>query len=217
MTFDPTVIEKQPAVAAQLVPENRLPLLERYAAALAENGEKLGLLGPEELPRLWTRHLLNCAILAPLLKPGTDVADIGSGAGLPGIVLAIACPENTFRLVEPMLRRCEWLQTQIETLGLKNTSVQRGRAEEFHGAWHVNTITARAVAPLKKLVPLAAPLLKPGGELLLLKGKNVEQELTAATKALKKMQIRNIRIEQLGEKNLHETTRVFRANVNNDA
>ena len=188
-------------------------MLRAFAKDLGERGEPLGLIGPLEPPRLWTRHLLNSAILAPLIDSGARVADIGTGGGLPGLVLAIVRPDARFLLIEPMERRCAWLAEQIERLGLENVEVKRGRAEEFHGAFEVDQVTARAVTALRKLIPLAAPLLREGGELLLLKGSSVEAEIDAAEKQLRRFRVHDIAVEELGSGLLTETTRVFRARV----
>lgn len=205
-------IEQEPLVAAELAGD-RLETLRAFAKDLGERGETLGLIGPLEPPRLWTRHLLNSAILAPLIEPGASVADIGTGGGMPGLVLAIVRPDARFKLIEPMERRCAWLNEQVQRLGLQNVEVKRGRAEEFHDAFEVDQVTARAVTALRKLVPLAAPLLRDGGELLLLKGASVEEEIVAAQKALRVGRVHDISVEELGEGRLSETTRVFRARV----
>jgi 16S rRNA (guanine527-N7)-methyltransferase len=203
--------ETQPALAAELAGD-ALPRLEAFADALASRGELLGLIGPQELPRLWTRHLINSALLAPLLQSGATVADIGSGGGLPGLVLAIIRPDINFLLIEPMERRTEWLSEQANELELENVSVRRGRAEEYHGAFEVDQITARAVTALRKLIPLTAPLLKNHGEFMLLKGSGVDAEITAAQKVLRKHHVKHVRVELLGEGKT-EVTRLFRATV----
>lgn len=151
-----TEIEREPAAAAEIAGD-RIEVLRAFAEDLGERGEPLGLIGPLEPPRLWTRHLLNSAILSPLIEPGARVADIGTGGGMPGLVLAIVRPDARFLLIEPMERRCAWLAEQVERLGLDNVEVKRGRAEEFHGAFEADQVTARAVTALRKLVPLAAP------------------------------------------------------------
>lgn len=212
MTDTQIEIEAEPAAAAELAGD-RIDVLRAFAADLGARGETLGLVGPLEPPRLWTRHLLNSAILAPLIEPGARVADIGTGGGMPGLVLAIVRPDASFLLIEPMERRCAWLNEQIESLGLTNVEVKRGRAEEFHGAFEVDQVTARAVTALRKLVPLTAPLLRQGGELLLLKGDSVQNEIDASEKVLRKYKVHDVATELLGEGLLAETTRVFRARV----
>lgn len=206
------VLEEEPAAAA-IMAGDRIDVLRAFAADLAARGEELGLIGPLELPRLWTRHILNSAVLAPLLKEGGRVADIGTGGGMPGLILGILRPDVEVFLVEPMERRCAWLNEQIDRLELTNTHVKRGRAEEFHGAWEADQVTARAVTALRKLVPLTAPLLNDGGELLLLKGNAVHDEIEAAQKVLRKHKVRDIEVMELGADLLSESTRVFRAKV----
>ena len=161
-----------------------LPLLERYAALLAGPGVERGLLGPREAPRLWERHLLNCAALTELVEPGTVVADLGSGAGLPGIVLAAMRPDVTVVLVEPLLRRATFLEEALAELELRTAVVRRARAEELVGSLVVDAVTARAVAPLDRLAGWALPLLRPGGRLLAQKGERADSELTGAGAAL---------------------------------
>ena len=205
-------LEAEPAAAAGIAGD-QIETLRAFTADLAERGETLGLIGPLERPRIWTRHILNSALLAPFITPGARVADVGTGGGMPGLVLAIVRPDANFRLIEPMERRCAWLTEQIETLGIDNAEVKRGRAEEFHGAFEVDQLTARAVSALRKLVPVVAPLLRDGGELLLLKGSSVELEIEAAQKQLRKHRVTDVRVEELGVGHLSETTRVMRARI----
>lgn len=205
-------VEVEPAIAATLAGD-RLDVLRAFTADLAERGEPLGLIGPLEPARIWTRHILNSAVLAPHIAEGARVADIGTGGGMPGLVLAILRPDAQFLLIEPMERRCAWLQEQQDRLGLSNVEVKRGRAEEYHGAFEVDQVTARAVTALRTLIPLAAPLLRDGGELLLLKGASVDAEIAAAEKAIRKYRVHNLTVEELGVGQLSETTRVCRARV----
>jgi 16S rRNA (guanine527-N7)-methyltransferase len=205
------VLEAEPDVAAELFGD-RIDLARAYTADLARRGEELGLIGPLELPRLWTRHILNSVLLAPLLSPGV-VGDIGSGAGLPGIVLAIARPDVSFVLIEPMERRVDWLTGQAKSLGLDNVRVLRARAEEAKLDWPLDQVTARAVSALSTLIPLTAPLVKAGGEMIFLKGARVEEELTKAAKAVRKARLSNVEVLVLGEGVVPEVTRVFRATV----
>ena len=209
--MDDIVLEAEPSAAVELFGD-RIELARAYTADLARRGEELGLIGPLELPRLWTRHILNSALLAPLLSPGV-VGDIGSGAGLPGIVLAIARPDVSFVLIEPMERRVDWLTAESASLGLDNVRVVRARAEETKLDWPLDQVTARAVSALSTLIPLAAPLVKAGGEMIFLKGARVEEELAKAAKAIRKARLSNVEVLVLGEGVVSEVTRVFRATV----
>ena len=205
------VVETEPSAAVDLFGD-RIDLARRFTAALAQHGEERGLIGPLELPRLWTRHVLNSALLAPLLRPGR-VADIGSGAGLPGLVLAIARPDVTLVLVEPMERRVEWLREQASALALDNVEIVRARAEEIPYGDPFEQVTARAVSALSKLIPMTARLVRQGGELVFLKGASVEKEIEAAAKAIRKADLHEIEVLELGTGFLPEVTRVFRATV----
>ncbi|PJI91074.1 16S rRNA (guanine(527)-N(7))-methyltransferase RsmG [Luteimicrobium subarcticum] len=162
------------------------PAVEAFADALASEGEVRGLIGPREIDRLWTRHLFNSAAVVPFLPTSGVIADVGSGAGLPGIVVAAMRPEAEVVLIEPMDRRCVWLRWVADELGLENVDVRRGRAEEYHGAFEADAVTARAVAALDKLARLTLPLLGRGGVLVALKGRSAEQEVAAATKTLRR-------------------------------
>jgi 16S rRNA (guanine527-N7)-methyltransferase len=158
----------------------------RYAELLRDQGELRGLIGPREVPRIWERHILNSAAVTQYLPTAGSIADIGSGAGLPGVVLAVVRPELEVILVEPMERRTIWLTEVVTELGLTNVQVKRGRAEEFQGAFEVDAVTSRAVAPLSKLVRMSMPLVRVGGEMVILKGRNVTQEVEPARKVLRK-------------------------------
>lgn len=204
-------VETEPPYAAALFGD-RIESARAFTADLATHGEQLGLIGPLEAERLWSRHVVNCALVAPLLRPGR-VGDVGSGAGLPGLVLAIARPDVELVLIEPMERRTEWLSAEAERLGLTNVTVVRGRAEDIRPDPLLDQVTARAVSALSKLVPLCAPLLKPGGELLFMKGSRVDEEIFAAQKVLHRARIRDHEVLVLGEGTVPEVTRVFRARV----
>lgn len=204
-------LEPEPE-AAQALFGDRIDLARAYTNDLARRGEELGLIGPLEIPRLWTRHILNCALLAPLVLPGR-VGDIGSGAGLPGLVLAIARPDVQFILIEPMERRVEWLLHETAELGLDNVEVVRVRAEDAKFSPWLDQVTARAVSALSKLIPLTAPLVRSGGQLLFLKGASVGAEVDAAAKAIRKARLSDVEILTLGEGVVSEVTRVFRATV----
>jgi 16S rRNA (guanine527-N7)-methyltransferase len=192
---------------------DRIALARSYTAELARRGEELGLIGPLELPRLWTRHILNSALLAPLLEANVRVGDVGSGAGLPGLVLAIARPDVSLVLIEPMERRIEWLQAEVARLGLTNVTVLRGRAEDVADQVVLDQVTARAVSALSKLIPLTVPLVRSGGQLILMKGARVEAEVDAAQKVIRRNRLSEVEILELGQGVLPETTRVFRATV----
>jgi 16S rRNA (guanine527-N7)-methyltransferase len=204
-------IEIEPAVAAEVFGD-RLALARRFTAALGEHGEERGLIGPLEPPRLWSRHVLNSAIIAPLFPAGR-VGDVGSGAGLPGLVLAIARPDVQWVLIEPMERRVAWLTEQVTALELDNVEVVRARAEDWKGGPVLDAVTARAVSALRTLVPITAPLVRDGGELILLKGASAANEIDAAEKQLRKFRVTNARVEVVGEGVLDEPSRVIRATV----
>ncbi|MFN3690622.1 MAG: 16S rRNA (guanine(527)-N(7))-methyltransferase RsmG [Fimbriimonadales bacterium] len=203
-------LEVEPASAAAIFGDG-IEQARRYTRALADYGEERGLIGPLELPRLWTRHVLNSAVLAPLFSG--RVGDVGSGAGLPGIALAIARPDVEWVLIEPMERRTIWLSEQVDALELRNVEVVRSRGEEWSGAGSLDMVTARAVSALKTLLPLTAPLVRAGGELVLLKGANAENEITAAVKQIRAHKLRDVRVELVGAELLSEPTRVVRARV----
>jgi 16S rRNA (guanine527-N7)-methyltransferase len=160
-----------------------MPKLQRYAELLATEGVVRGLIGPREVPRLWDRHLLNSAALLPLLPDHGHVVDVGAGAGLPGIVIGIARPDLAVTLLEPLLRRVRFLSECVEELDLPNVRVLRGRAEE-HGGFGADVVVARAVAPLARLATVCLPLLRPGGELLAIKGATADEELRRARTTL---------------------------------
>jgi 16S rRNA (guanine527-N7)-methyltransferase len=202
--------EAEPAHAAQVFGD-QLALARQFTANLAQYGEELGLIGPLELPRLWSRHILNCGIVAPLLHG--RVGDVGSGAGLPGLVLAIARPDVEFVLIEPMERRTAWLNDQVAELGLTNVTVVRDRAEDVRRDVLLDQVTARAVSALKKLIPMTAPLVRPGGELVLMKGAGAAAEIEAAAKQIRAFKLHNVEVITLGEGLLDEVTRVVRATV----
>ena len=184
--------------AAAVVFGDHLPLAERFAAILADTGVSHGLIGPREVPILWDRHILNCAVAHEAFPQDVEVVDVGSGAGLPGLALAIARPDLHLHLVEPMLRRTTWLSATIEELGLTNCTVHRGRAEEFAGLLSVPFATARAVARIDKLARWTFPLLQDRGTLVALKGGSAAQELEAEEKVLRKLGMTSARVEVHG-------------------
>lgn len=203
--------EPEPKEAAEFFGKS-IEGARRFAQNLETHGEERGLIGPLELPRLWNRHILNSAIVGPALEAGV-VADVGSGAGLPGIPLALARPDVEFVLIEPMERRVLWLEEQVADLGLRNVSVVRGRAEEVDLKGRFDQVTARAVSALRKLLRLTAPLLRDGGELVLLKGRSAHAEIEGAQKELRKFKVVDPRVEVLGEGVIPEPTRVIRGRV----
>ena len=148
---------------------------------------------------MWERHVLNCAAMAPALPPDASVIDVGSGAGLPGIVVAIARPDLQVVLVEPLLRRATFLQEAVSHLGLSGVEVRRGRAEELHGTLTADVVTARAVAPLDRLAGWCLPLVRPGGSLLAMKGARAEQELESARPVLERLGATACTVETHGE------------------
>lgn len=159
---------------------SRLPLAQKYHDSLATDGSTRGFIGPREVPRLWERHLINCAVVAEVMPQGATLIDVGSGAGLPGIPLAIARPDLKITLIEPLLKRSTYLNEVVDLLGLDNVTVIRGRVEEgpvkkqVQGA---DIVTSRAVAPLGKLAKWSLPLVRKGGEMIALKGSSVHEEL----------------------------------------
>ncbi|HSF26597.1 MAG TPA: 16S rRNA (guanine(527)-N(7))-methyltransferase RsmG [Actinomycetes bacterium] len=179
-------VPEPPAGAARLFGD-RLNLAQRYAMWLAGAGVARGLIGPREVPRLWSRHLLNCAVLAELIPTGRLVADVGTGAGLPGLVLAIARDDLRVVLIEPMLRRTRFLDEVVADLGLEaRVTVRRARAEELRGV-DADIVTSRAVAPAARLAAWSLPLLRPGGLMLALKGAGAGAELAEAAPTLRRL------------------------------
>jgi len=203
------VLDLPPAPpAAAGVFGDRLPTAVRYAELLAGPGVERGLVGPREPARLWERHLLNCAGLSELLEPGELVLDIGSGAGLPGLVLAVLRPDVHLELVEPLLRRATFLTEAVDALGLTNVVVRRNRAEELAGKVLADVVTARAVAPLDRLAGWALPLLRADGRLLALKGEQAAAELTAGRPALRKAGAASAEVVTVGSMQAQTEARV---------
>ncbi|WP_232847857.1 16S rRNA (guanine(527)-N(7))-methyltransferase RsmG [Occultella kanbiaonis] len=159
----------------------------RFAEMLADEGELRGLIGPREVPRLWSRHVVNSAAVARFLPASGSLADVGSGAGLPGVVLALMRPDLDVHLIEPMERRIAWLAEVVEELDLDNVTLHQVRAEELHGRLQVSAVTARAVAALGKLARLTLPLVERGGVLLAQKGRRAQEELAEAAPVLREL------------------------------
>lgn len=198
-------------IEAEAVFGDRIDLARSYAAALVRDSDLLGLLGPREMPRLWSRHILNSAVVAELVPPGKTVCDIGSGAGLPGIPMAIVLPDTFFTLIEPMERRSDWLISVIDELGLKNVEVIRARAEEVGEVFDI--ATARAVSALPKLLRMCIPLVRHGGEILALKGSKAAEEIEEAKRIQKKLGVESFKIEFAGARLLSEPTLVVRTKL----
>lgn len=175
---------------------------------LAGPGTERGLIGPREVPRLWDRHLLNCAVVHEAIPIEAVVADVGSGAGLPGVVIALVRTDLSMTLVEPLLRRSTFLDEVIADLQLPNVSVVRARAEDLHGSLTVDVVTARAVAPLDKLARWTLPLLHPGGRLLALKGASVVDEIAGTRTALAQAGAASAVVEEYGLGVVEPATRV---------
>ncbi len=186
-----------PTAAAGVFPHT-LPQAERFADLLAGAGVVRGLIGPREVSRLWERHLINCALLGEAIGEGLDVCDIGSGAGLPGIVLAIVRPDLHVTLVEPLLRRTRFLDEAVSALGLANVEVVRARAEELHGKRDFDVVTSRAVAPMDRLVAWSMPLVREGGALVAMKGTSVREELAQAEGALRRFGAGDVTVSEHG-------------------
>ncbi|MDO5025214.1 MAG: 16S rRNA (guanine(527)-N(7))-methyltransferase RsmG [Trueperella sp.] len=182
-------IPEPPAGGAEHFGELPWQQLRKYAQLLMQEGELRGLVGPRELTRLWDRHILNSTAVSGFLPTAGKVADIGSGAGFPGVVLAILHPELEFWLVEAMERRTDWLELCQQELQLSNVRVVRARAEDLVGETTFTAVTARAVAALKKLIPLTLPLIESGGSLLAMKGARAEQEISEAVTQLRKFKV----------------------------
>lgn len=187
-----------------------LGLAERYARLLAGPGLERGLIGPHEVPRLWERHLLNSAVLADLVPPRCSLVDLGSGAGLPGIVLAMLLPDCDVTLLEPMLRRTVFLGECVTGLGLTNVRVLRGRAEDFSRKMAADVVTARAVAPLGRLAMLALGLLRPGGMVLAMKGASAAREVAVSGEALRSLGVCETDLLLAGEGKVDPAVRVVR-------
>lgn len=175
-----------------------LPVAEKYARLLAGPGVERGVLGPAEADRIWERHLLNSAAIARLVPARCSLVDVGSGAGLPGLVLAILLPGVRVTLVEAMARRVAFLEECVSELALPNVEVVRGRAEELAGRMAADVVTARAVAPLDKLAGLCLGLLRPGGKVLAIKGASAEAELARARPVLARLGVSDARVVEVG-------------------
>jgi 16S rRNA (guanine527-N7)-methyltransferase len=202
-----------PLPSAEAIAEfgDSLAKARRYVELLATDGVTRGLIGPRETSRLWDRHLLNCALVAELVPDEGELVDIGSGAGLPGIVLAMLRPRLHVVLLEPLLRRSVFLEECVRALDLPNATVVRARAEEKAASRiSADVATARAVAPLERLVGWAAPLLRPGGQLLAIKGQSAAAELEAAEPVLSRLGVQSAEVLEAGHGRVVATTTIVR-------
>ena len=200
--------EPTPA-AATAVFGDRLELAQAYHDSLATTAAERGFIGPKEVSRLWSRHILNCGVISEAFREGASVADIGSGAGLPGIPLAIARPDLSVTLIEPLLKRSTYLSEVKEELGLDNVTVIRGRAEE-QKKMLFDVVTSRAVAPLGKLAVWSLPLVRPGGAMVAMKGASVSEELERDAKVIAKAGGVDAEIFTAGDAVLEQPTTLIR-------
>lgn len=196
--------------AAEKIFGSRLDLAKRYVEHLATSGTERGLIGPREIPRLWSRHVLNCAVIESEIAHGSHVADVGSGAGLPGLCLAIARPDLELTLIEPLERRVIWLQEVVDDLELGNVTVMRSRAELAVGTVAADVVTARAVSALSNLAGLCIPLLGGKGVVVAIKGRSAGEEIEKAAKVIRRMGGRETSVVTVGADLLEEPTTVVR-------
>ncbi len=209
---DRPVLPDTPATALAVFGA-RTALAEQFVAILADTGISHGLIGPRETPRLWDRHVLNCAVVGgaiPATAAGQRVIDVGSGAGLPGIALAIARPDLEVHLVEPLARRTGWLAGTVAQLGLENVTVHTARAEDLWDRLDADWATARAVSRIVQLAEWTLPLLRPHGQLLAIKGSRADAELAETRTALARLGVVQAAVEQLGLGVIAEPTTIIR-------
>jgi 16S rRNA (guanine527-N7)-methyltransferase len=196
--------------AADVVFGDSVDRARRYAEILAGAGVERGLIGPREVGRLWDRHLLNSAVVSELLDPGERVADIGSGAGLPGIPLALARSDVRITLVEPLLRRSDFLHEVVDELGV-DVAIVRGRAEApsvRERVGEVDAVVSRAVASLDKLAKWSLPLLRPGGRMLAMKGERAAEEIEEHRRVMAKLGVVDVRVNRCGADYLEQPATV---------
>ena len=204
--------EAEPKEAQEVFGEH-IGQARQYFDLLVRDGDLLGLIGPREMPKLWSRHILNSAVVADLVEDGQVVADVGSGAGFPGIPMAILRPKVKFVLIEPMERRANWLaDVVVPTLGLENVKVLRGRAEEAP-LRNYDVTTARAVSALPKLLRMLVPLTTPGGQVLAMKGSKAQDEIEESRSLAKKLKLESFEIVTVGENLLVDPTTVVRVRL----
>jgi len=218
MTGGDAVSRETPPVPdlARGVFAERWPLAVTYAELLATDGVTRGLIGPRETGRLWERHLLNCAALTDVLPRDATVCDVGSGAGLPGLVVAIRRPDLRVTLVEPLLRRTTFLTEAVERLELTGVDVVRARAEELRGVRRFDVVTSRAVAPLPRLLDWSMPLVEPGGAMVAMKGSSAAEEVAAAEAELRRWRVGEVAVLQLGTDLTDPPTTVIRVEATVD-
>jgi 16S rRNA (guanine527-N7)-methyltransferase len=211
MTDDDVSRETPPVPeSARGVFAERWELAAAYADLLATDGVTRGLIGPRETTRLWDRHLLNCAALTEALPQDASVCDVGSGAGLPGLVVAIRRPDLRVTLVEPLLRRTTFLSEVVDGLGLDNVEVVRDRADQLHGKRRFQVVTSRAVAPLPRLLAWSMPLVEVGGAMVAMKGASAAEEVAAATAELRRWHPGAVEVLELGTNLTDPPTTVIR-------
>lgn len=192
---------------------DRFELMTEYVAALCDTGVSHGLVGPREVPRMWERHVLNCAVVHPGIPQGATVADIGAGAGLPGLVLAIARPDLRMTLVEPLLRRTTWLDEVVADLALPNVEVVRARADDLWGQRTFDVVTSRAVARIGELARWSLPLVSRGGEMFVLKGSSAAEERDEDAAVLRRLKVVEADVETWGEGIVETPTVTLRLRV----
>src|SRR5699024_10713160 len=212
---DPSVaqLERQDAWivdAVEVLFGEQTDLAERFVEHLVTTGIEWGLLGPREITKMWDRHVLNCAVVHELIPTGTVVADVGSGAGLPGLALAIARPDVQFILIEPLERRVDWLNMVVADLVLKNVDVIRARSEQVVDEVDVDIVTARACSAMKTLIAITVQLLRDQGELLAIKGQSAATEIEKAAKVLKKFKTKETEVLSVGDELLEVPTTAAR-------
>ena len=208
-SIEPNGAPPAPPSAARVFGE-KVGVAAAYADLLATDATVRGLIGPREVARLWERHLLNCALVTDLVGPDSTVCDVGSGAGLPGLVMAIRRPDLRVTLVEPLLRRTTFLSEAVERLGVDNVEVVRERAEALAGVRTFDVVTSRAVAPMARLAGWSLPLVRSGGEFLAMKGSSVEAEVADAARAIKAGHGAYVGVVELGRDLVDPPVRVVR-------
>ncbi|GAA4425563.1 16S rRNA (guanine(527)-N(7))-methyltransferase RsmG [Georgenia halophila] len=196
MALEPVAVEEPTEPVREFFGLSWAPM-EHFAQMLVEEGELRGLIGPRELPRLWSRHIVNSAAASLFLPDDSTVADIGSGAGFPGIVLAIMRPDLEMHLLEPMERRATWLRDVVEEVGLDNVTIQQVRAEELHKKKSFDVVTARAVAVMDKLARSSLPLVRGRGRLVALKGQKAAEEVESAKYVIRKLGGHDVSVERV--------------------